>query len=1346
MFGDRVVCTAVDLVRAAHCEFAMLRALDTELGTLPAEPGIAAPAPERAPDIDDARQRQLADYRARFPGAVVEIDRPPDNIGDPAEPSDGVNGRTSAASDGPSGRASAPSDGVSGRAAARIAALTAAHTDTIAALRAGAHVVHGATFFDGRFHSSCDFLVRAEHRVRYTVHGAAPTAADRVGAALELAACAAALDRSGALTAPFVRLHLGEESMAEPLSELLPVYRARRRRVERIVDEKLGELLPVQWGDPRYLACGRCRTCTAALSTARDLLLVAGMASPIRARLREAGVSTIDRLAAGEVSVPGVPPRTITALRRQAEIQLRREVSDEPTYALTDPTALGALPPPSPGDLALTIGGGGRMPRTVEIGGPDTVRLSLRGPSGPDEPGGAASAERRALDQVLDYLAQRRRMYPDLHIYHYTSAARTALLHCAGQHSVGEEFVDELLRAGVLVDLYPVIRNAMIIGEPSYDLSTLRQMWPDAEHSSDDHTVLRLRDWLLDCVSEQRDTRASAWSTVHVAGEEEPAPPSRRSSPGAGAAEHPAGPEGAQHPVDHAAEQHIGPQARAGSWRTPDAPDAPEPTPPSRRSSPGAAATEYPAELEDAQHPVDHAAKQHIGPQTRARSWWTPDAPEPAPPSRRSSSGAGAAEHPAGPEGAQHPVDHAAEQHIGTQPRAGSWWTPDAPEPAPPSRRSSPGAGAAEYVGGPEGAQHPAEQHIGTQAGAGSWWTASVPGAPPSRPSSLEAALAEYAAGLGDSLHPAALMAAALGYHRRERQPLWWAHADRLSHPVDEWPDAPGVLVADWGTVDTKWHRRPDLPTMRRYLTLTGRIGTGSSGAAGPSVLTPGTTVYTFYDQPPPAGMVTAVGHRATATATVLGCSVDTEFDDTVRLEELLPGGCEPYDELPTAIAPDLPEWDENAELAVELAAQQLLMTLPDTPREAVFDILARRPPRLHGGARLPEVHGDHAAAITAAVRALDRSYVAVQGPSGTGKTSTTARVLERLVTKHNWRVGIVAQDHATVENLLDAIVRVGVLPELVAKKDAAAVAPEWAVIDAARYPRFLDNAISGCVLGGTPADFANDDLVPRESLDLLLIADAGRFALADTVAVAASARNLLLLGDPVPSAARGTHPVPVGESVLGWLAEGRQTLPSERGYFLDRTWRMHPAVCEPVSRLYYDGRLRSNETVTLARRLDGEEPGVQTVLVDHYGNATTSPAEAREVVRRVRALLGMSWTIGATTRRVHPHDIFVVAPYAAQVGRIRTMLARAKIEDVLVGTPDRFRGREAAVVLLSMTTSSPADAPYDMRSLLSRGLIRAALCRAMWKAIIIRSPLLTEYLPATMEELADLGAFLRLG
>ncbi|WP_433762043.1 AAA domain-containing protein [Nocardia sp. CA-135398] len=1129
MFGDRVVCSAVDLVRAAHCEFELLRALDTELGIIAGTTNVLPDHASRSA-FDDARTRRLADFRDRFGSQMVEIHCA---AHDPAADAEGY-----------------------------IGALRAANAETVAALRAGAQVINGATFFDGKFVCTSDFLVRAGHRVRYTVHGTATGPPDRIDAALELAACADALDRSGALTAPLVRLFLDEDSETFALTDLLPVYLARRGRVERILEDKLSELLPVQWGDPRYLACGHCPTCTSALSAARDLLLVAGMSRTARARLREAGVSTIDRLASSTATVPGLPPRTLGALRRQAEIQLAREDSGQPTHTLVDPIALGALPPPSPDDLALTIeeGPSGRL-LAIEVGGKGTVQLAFRAPFGAaaapyramTEIADEEAGQRRALAEALDFIAQRLRMYPDVRVYHYTSGVRSALLRWTGRFGVGEETVEDLLYHGVLVDLYPIVRNALLIGERSYRLSRLRRLLPNvAGQERDCVTVLRLRDWLLDRVAEGR--------------------------------------------VDSDAV------------------------------------------------PLDQASSWCLVP------------------------------------------------------------NPEEPDPLPPSR-----------------------------------------------PSSIEAALAEFAAAQGEPRHPAALMAAALGYHRRERQPLWWAHADRLSHPVDEWADAPGVLVADWGTVDTKWHRSPHQPTMRRYLTLTGRIGIGwggsetAGGAATGTVLAPGTTVYTFYDQPVAAGMITAVGRRATATATVLGCSVDANFDDTVRLEELLPHGCEPYDELPTAIAPGLPAWDENIETAVEFAAQQLLMALPEIPAGAVFDILARRPPRLRRAERLPDVHGDHAAAITAAVRDLDDSYLAVQGPSGTGKTSTIARAIERLVTRHKWRVGIVAQTHATVESLLDMIVAMGVLPELVAKKDVEAVAPEWSVIDGTRYPRFLDNAVNGCVIGGLPADFADDDVVPGDSLDLLVIADAGRFPLADTVAVAVGARNLLLLGDPAPSAARSAHPEPVDESVLGWLTEGRHTLPAERGYFLDRTWRMHPRVCDPISRLYYDNRLRSNETVTLARQLDGIEPGLETVLVPHSGDSTESMAEAREVVRRVRALLGVSWTTGAMTRRLHPHDILVVAPYTAQVGLIRTLLARAKIEDVLVGTAERFRGREAAVVLMSMTTSSPADAPYGMRFLLSRSLVQATLCRAMWKAVIIRSPLLTEYLPSTPDDLSDLATFLRL-
>ncbi|MBF6322063.1 hypothetical protein IU451_05970 [Nocardia cyriacigeorgica] len=1255
VFGDRVVSTAADLARAARCEFAMLHALDADLGTASDAP--AGNPPDSADEDRRAeRTRILAQLRHRHGAELVEIG--------------GVLGQTDL-------------DHADGDI---VDALTAAHAETVAALHTKAPVIAGAVFFDGEFACRADFLIRAEHRVRYRCHGIADDDFS-ITSALELAGCAAAIEAAGVPVDPLIAHTHHGRTRALPLAELLPVYRARRARVRHIVDEKLGELLPAQWGDPRYLACGRCAVCVDALTAARDLLLVAGMSGTARARLRESGIGTIDRLATTTGPLPSLPevgPRTLLRLHRQAEIQLRSDDSGRPAHTVIDPTALGALPVRTAGDLALTIDTapvgagaagaaptGGRVDRAthlrVELADADGVQLSLLVPATLDSVCAETRAQQRAaLDEVLDAIAQRRRSHPELHVFHYTSAVRSALLCAGGRFGTGEELIDELLRGGVFVDLYPIVRSALLVGVDSYTPDRLRSLLPDAELPAnaghDCVTVLRLRDWLL----------------------------------------------------DRAAEQHITPTARAAErHRSVSAEPLARPTPLE------AALAEFAERVPPAAH-------------TTASAVATPAVP------------AGPGEHVP-----------AATTSL-TQPRAAAG-TPGDPDTTVPVGDNS-GAAPAGSLG------FTAVENTGTAAivntgTASVEYTAATSDAVPDLRggSAGQQAPAPGSAGQrtdaeSSARHVASLMAAALGYRRRERQPLWWAHADRLNHPVDEWSEAPGVLIADWGTVDTKWHIGPHGDGMRRFITLTGRMGAGSG-------LAPGTAVYTFYDRPVAEGMVATAGTRATATATVLGCSVDAEFDDTVRLEERLPAGCAPFDDLPAAIAPGLPAVDTHVDAAIEHHAQQLLVTLPRIPAGAIFDILACHPPRLRGGAPLPRVHGDFAAAITEAVRSLDDSYLAVQGPPGTGKTVTAARVIERMVTRHRWRVGVVAPTPAIVENLLDAVVEVGVLPQLVAKKDVTIPAPEWAVIDAGRYRRFLDNAINGCVIGGAPADFADPELVPYQDLDLLVVADAGRFPLADAVAAAASARNLLVIGDPVPAPATASsvpfapaertgaaHPEPVGESVLGRLIDGLDTLPTERGYFLDRTWRMHPTVAEPISRLYYDGRLRASDTVTLARRLADTEPGIDTVLVEHHGNATESVAEAREVVRRVRALLGLTWTIGATTRRLHPHDIFVVTPYRAQVARISTLLARAKIDDVLVGTPELFRGREAAVVIVSLATSSPADAPHGLSTLISRALVQGALCRALWKAIIVRSPLLTEYLPSTPAELTELSRFLRLG
>ena len=304
-----------------------------------------------------------------------------------------------------------------------------------------------------------------------------------------------------------------------------------------------------------------------------------------------------------------------------------------------------------------------------------------------------------------------------------------------------------------------------------------------------------------------------------------------------------------------------------------------------------------------------------------------------------------------------------------------------------------------------------------------------------------------------------------------------------------------------------------------------------------------------------------------------------------------------------------------------------------------------------------------------------------------------------------------------------------------------------WREIAKEAYPGFIaDHA--GCVIGGTAWDFANPGRIPPASLDLLVIEEAGQFNLANTIAVAATARNLLLLGDPqqLPQVSQGTHPEPVNESALGWLIDGQHTLPPERGYFLGHSFRMHPAVCAAVSRLSYDGRLHSNETVTAARRLDGYQPGVRLLTVAHDGNSVDSPEEAQAIVDEAHRLLGRDWTDDkGVTRPLAPGDLLVVTPYNAQVVMLRRHLDGAGLGGVRAGTVDKFQGQQAPVVFFSMTASSIDDVPRGISFLLNRNRLNVAVSRAQYAAVVVQSETLTEYLPGTPHGLVDLGAFLTL-
>ena len=472
---------------------------------------------------------------------------------------------------------------------------------------------------------------------------------------------------------------------------------------------------------------------------------------------------------------------------------------------------------------------------------------------------------------------------------------------------------------------------------------------------------------------------------------------------------------------------------------------------------------------------------------------------------------------------------------------------------------------------------------------------------------------------------------------------------------------------------------------------------------------------------------------------------------------------------MPSALMPDLPASVEDSEPSDAPSSSRALPSVLDAAasltgvKSASADLLFRRTPRLKRSAsnaknaeNLP-LEVDFSAsdlptvdAVHAAVRALDHSYVAVQGPPGAGKTFLASHVIARLVAE-GAKVGVVAQSHAVIENLMLACcARDGFDVSRAVRLRGKSVTPDapWSEVSDSELVELISGA-GGLLFGGTVWDYVSERRVPAGSLDVLVVDEAGQFSLTNTVAAARAARSVLLLGDPqqLPQVSTGVHPYPVDVSALGWLSDGAAALDPRFGYFLGESWRMDSALCERVSWLSYDGALAS-AAATAGRALQGVAPGVVSYPVEHAGCSVRSVQEAQAVVDCVRELLGREWVpaAGAEPRPLAAEDCIVVAAYNAQVDCVREALIAAGLADssgagVRVGTVDKFQGQEAAVVLVSLA-SSRVDSGRGAGFVLSPNRLNVAVSRGQWQAVLVHSPWVARSVPQDVEEVLALSGF----
>jgi predicted RecB family nuclease len=397
-------------------------------------------------------------------------------------------------------------------------------------------------------------------------------------------------------------------------------------------------------------------------------------------------------------------------------------------------------------------------------------------------------------------------------------------------------------------------------------------------------------------------------------------------------------------------------------------------------------------------------------------------------------------------------------------------------------------------------------------------------------------------------------------------------------------------------------------------------------------------------------------------------------------------------------------------------------------------DLLLRRRPRLAGSGTLEARAGEEVKNTACRIAStLEDSVFAIQGPPGAGKTFTGARMICDLV-KSGKKIGVTALSHKVIRHLLEEVAAAG-------KEMKTRGLRCWQRTDEEGPTRDIsiaqdnEEALAALddgkanVLGGTSWLWTPE--VAFETVDVLFIDEAGQMSLADVLAVSQAAKSIVLIGDPqqLERPLKGSHPDGAEKSALEHLLNGRKTIAADMGFLLPETWRLHPKVCEFTSEMFYEGRLVSRDFLR-NRVIEGHGwlrgAGLWFVPVEHEGSRNSSTEEVDVVARIVEGLLKpeVKWfgNVGNPRCLKEEEDILIVAPYNAQVSDLLLRLPRIRI-----GTVDKFQGQEAPVVIYSLTTSSPEEAPRGMEFLYSLNRLNVATSRAMTAVIVVGNPRLFE-------------------
>lgn len=531
----------------------------------------------------------------------------------------------------------------------------------------------------------------------------------------------------------------------------------------------------------------------------------------------------------------------------------------------------------------------------------------------------------------------------------------------------------------------------------------------------------------------------------------------------------------------------------------------------------------------------------------------------------------------------------------------------------------------------------------------------------------LQKSTQQFDMGQAENANVTSLLAWSLEFHRREKKPMYWRLFDRLGLNDEELVDDIDCLAHCVRTPKPPYKLSPkDRLYVYEYAFDPNQEFKGSSDkyfVLGKERADGKNLSITFIKEDSRLDE----GYIALKTGEELGDIVTLIPDENIRAEPI-----------PAAITKQVESFDRG--------------NLEDT---AIFDFLMRKQPRIIGhplGNSIAPAH-DPLIRLTEIIKAvcnLDNSYLAIQGPPGSGKTYTAKHVIAELL-RLGKKIGISSNSHKAINHLLISTAEYcqekGIQAYFACTKNTDEKLDILGV-EIYENKNIVNHAKPACVIGTTAWGFARDDL--EDIFDYLFIDEAGQVSVANLIAMSQSTKNIVLMGDQMQlgQPSQGSHPGDSGLSILDYLLHTTPTIPDFMGVFLGRTYRMHSAVNQFISEAIYEGKLESApendcQSIKVPAGYQGilnKEAGIIAVPIPHEGNTQASDEEVERIVELANQLIGRIFIKKNGTE--HPitwSDILFVAPYNHQVNKLRQALGK----QARVGSVDKFQGQEAPIVFL---------------------------------------------------------------